>query len=246
MLTWLTGLTTVYQLVWVATFLDESSLSLAMGIFLVFPLAAAVALTLGVPRRDDGGAGSTGRSFERTAMVSAGVPLLFAAYLATVPAYGAHAGLLLGFLLLVDAGLLAIAIARRLALVHAVGGVATLIVLAVLLAVSYEIGQTWRPVLMSTAAFVVLYLAAPPLARWLGRPFDRPTSRVALTAPLLLFVFPVLAAIEPALVRPLPLFGTLLLLLVLTGWRAMAESAGNLYYVASFFAIATQAVAGFT
>ena len=66
-LTWLTlGLTTLYQLVWVARFLEESSLSLAMGIFLVFPLAAAVGLTIAGPRGDakgrpDGAEASSGR-----------------------------------------------------------------------------------------------------------------------------------------------------------------------------------------
>ena len=66
--------------------------------------------------------------------------------------------------------------------------------------------------------------------------------RLGLAASLVLFVFPVLAAIEPAFTRPLPLFGTLLALVVLTAWRAAMESAGPLYYVAAFFAIAAQAV----
>ena len=49
------------------------------------------------------------------------MPLLFAFYLAAVPAYGARPELLFGFLFLIDAGLLAIAIARRQELLHAVG-----------------------------------------------------------------------------------------------------------------------------
>ena len=171
-LTWLTlGLTTLYQLVWVARFLEESSLSIAMGIFLVFPLAAAVGLTIAGPR-GDGKGDRTARSFERTAMLSAGVPLIFAGYLASVPAYGAHAALLLGFLLIVDAGLLAISIARGQALLHAVGGLTTLVVLAVWLATSYVPGEGWTAGLVCTAGFVVLYLGALPLARWFGRPFS--------------------------------------------------------------------------
>lgn len=241
-LTWLTlGLTTLYQFVWVARFLEESSLSIAMGIFLVFPLAAAVGLTIAGPR-GDGKGDRTARSFERTAMLSAGVPLIFAGYLASVPAYGAHAALLLGFLLIVDAGLLAISIARGQALLHAVGGLTTLVVLAVWLATSYVPGEGWTAGLVCTAGFVVLYLGALPLARWFGRPFSSGPVRMGLAASLVLFVFPVLAAIEPSFTRPVPLFGTLLALVVLTAWRAAIESAGTLYYVAAFFAIAAQAV----
>ena len=85
MLTWLTlGLTTLYQLVWVARFLEESSLPLAMGMFLVFPLAAAVGIDDSRPAPSDAKGDRAARSFERTAMLSAGVPLIFAGYLASV------------------------------------------------------------------------------------------------------------------------------------------------------------------
>jgi hypothetical protein len=241
-LTWLTlALTTLYQAVWVARFLDESSLSLAMGIFLIFPLAAAAALTLAGPR-SQGKGDRDARSFERTAMLSAGVPLIFAAYLASAPAYGAHAGLLLGFLLIVDAGLMAIAIARGQPLLHATGGISTLVVLAVWLATSYVTGEGWTAALVCTPGFVLLYLAALPLARRFGRPLGKSPVRAAIAAPLVLFVFPVLAAIEPAFVRPLLMFATLLVLVTIIAWRTAVESAGTLYFVASFFAIATQAV----
>jgi hypothetical protein len=152
-------------------------------------------------------------------MLSAGVPLIFAGYLASVPAYGAHAALLLGFLLIVDAGLLAISIARGQALLHAVGGLTTLVVLAVWLATSYVPGEGWTAGLVCTAGFVVLYLGALPLERWFGRPFSSGPVRLGLAASLVLFVFPVLAAIERRS-RPVPLFGTLLPLVVLTAWRA--------------------------
>ena len=226
-LTWLTlGLTTLYQLVWVARFLEESSLSMAMGIFLVFPLAAAVGLMIAGPRGDAKG-DRAARSFERTAMLSAGVPLIFAGYLASVPAYGAHAGLLLGFLLIVDAGLLAIAIARGEALLHAVGGLATLVVLAVWLATSYVPGEGW-----TRGARLHRRVRGRSIwerFHWRVGSDDRSRSgrcESALPRSLVLFVFPVLAAIEPAFTRPLPLFGTLLALVVLTAWRAAMESAG--------------------
>jgi hypothetical protein len=210
-----------------------------MAIFIVFPLVGAVGLTLGSSR---GGLPGSAASFERTAALSAGVPLLFAAYLASVPAYGAHASLLLGFLLLVDAGLFAIALARRLPLMHAVGALATAVVMAVWLGTSYVTGAGWKPAIGFTAAFVTFYLASPAIARLFGRGAPLGAATGALGAPLLLFVFPALSAVEPATAVPLPLFGTLLVLLVLIAWRAVVESSGTLFYTASFFSIAAQAV----
>jgi uncharacterized membrane protein len=239
-LTWLTlAFTTAYQWVWVLRFLSESSLPLAMGIFIVFPLVGAVGLTLAASRRDAAGAQA---SFERTAALSAGVPLLFAAYLASVPAYGAHAALLLGFVLLVDAGLLAIAIARRFPLLHAAGALGTAVVMGVWLGTSYVTGAGLTPALGFTAAFVGFHLAAPAVARLFGRGAPLGSARSAFGAPLLLFVFPALAAVEPATAEPVALFGTLLMLLLVVAWRAVAESSGALFYTASFFSIAAQAV----
>ena len=210
-----------------AQFLEESSLPLAMGIFLVF-------------RRRPSDAHSDATRDRRVPPAAdgdvLGQPLLFAAYSTVPPRARRPCSVSCCWWTPVCWR------SRWLPLLHAVGGLTTLIVLAEMLAASYVIGETWTAVLAFTAGFVMLYLAAPPLARRLGRPFEGRTSRLTLPAPLLLFVFPVLAAIEPAFVRPLPLFGTLLVLLVAIAWRAMAESAGSLYYVASFFAIATQAI----
>ena len=240
-LTWLTlGLTTLYQVVWVARFLDASQLPLAMGVFLVFPVASAAALLLSGRSPDD--SSTPARSFSRTAMLSAVVPLLFLGYLSSVPEFGANAPLLLGFLLIVDAGLMAIAIARRMPITHALGAVGTIVVLAVWVTSSYVIDEGWKPALIGTSGFVALYLAALPLARRFGRPFEGAAVRTGLAAPLSLLIFPALAGIEPAFVHPLPAFGTLLVLLVVIAWRAAVERQGSFYYVASFFAIATQAI----
>jgi uncharacterized membrane protein len=81
-------LTTIYQWGWVLKFLDNSSVPLAMGVFLLFPLAAIAGLMFAGSAR--GAADTTGQSFEKTALVSAVMPLLFALYLAAVPAYGAR------------------------------------------------------------------------------------------------------------------------------------------------------------
>jgi uncharacterized membrane protein len=245
-LTWLTLVfTTLYQWGWVVRFLDASSVSLAMGVFLIFPLVAVIGLLLARRAPPGAKASSADRSFERTAVVSASLPLLFAVHLATVPAYGAHASLLFGFLLLVDTGLFVIAMVRRQELLHAAGALTTMVVMAGWLGTSYVVSESRYTALGFTAAFVLLYLLAPTMAerfgtRW-GGSFDGPAKHARLAAPLLLFVFTALARIEPAFSSPLPLFAVLLVLLVTIAWRAAATADGPLYYVAAFFAIATQA-----
>jgi hypothetical protein len=239
-LTWLTlAFTVVYQWGWVFKFLDVSSLPLAMGIFLVFPVAAVAGMIVG-PRRNLSAPGD--RKFARAALVSSVLPLLFAVYLASIPAYGANAGLLFGFLLLVDAGLLAIAIARREELLHAAGALTTMVVMAVWLVASYERSGTPTTALAFTTVFVVLYAMAPVVAGFFGRKFEGAGRRAEFAGPMLLFVFPVLAAVEPAMVNPWPLMATLLGLMVLVAWRAIGSNTGALYYVAAFYAIATQGV----
>src|SRR5204863_2662553 len=200
-LTWLTLiLTTLYQWGWVMQFLHASSLSLAMGVFLIFPIAAVTGLLLARPRA--GAAQSAADdSFERTAALSAALPLLFAIYLAAVPAYGANASLLFGFLLLIDAGLFVVALVRGQELLHAAGALATLLVMAVWLGTSYAAPARFS-VLGFTAAFVVLYLSAPAIADRFRRRFDGVAAQARFVAPLLLFVFTVLARIEPAFETP--------------------------------------------
>jgi hypothetical protein len=241
-LTWLTLIcTVVYQWGWVFKFLDASSLPLAMGIFIMFPLATFVGFIL----RSRGGASGSSPdrgSFEQSALVSSALPLVFAMYLAAIPAYGAHAGLLLGFLLLIDIGLLAISIVRRQELLHALGAVSTIVVMMVWLAVSYERNGSPTIALAMTSAFVVLYLGAPLIARRFGRPFEGSADRAQFAAPALLMVFPILAAIEPAFVNPWPLVATLVVLVLLVAWRAMTSGVGHLYYLSGFFVVATQAV----
>ena len=234
--------TTIYQWGWVLRFLrDASDVTLAMGIFIVFPLVTFAGVMLSrrpvLADTKDG----TDALFERTSLVAAVVPVVFSVYLAAVPAYGARASLLFGFLLLVDVGLLAIAIARRQPLLHTVAALATLLVMAVWLAVSY-VSDARLVTLAFTAAFVLLYLFAPVIARRFGRSLDDDGRAAQYAAPLLLVVFPVLAAIEPAFSAPWPLFATLLALTLACAWRAAASGAGSLYYLAAFFAIAAQAV----
>jgi hypothetical protein len=241
LLTWLTLiLTTLYQWVWVFKFLDQSQLSLAMGIFLIFPLATFAGLI--VARRKSPTSSDSGPdvAFERTAVVGAVLPLFFAVFLSAVPAYGARPGLLFGFLLLIDTGLLAIALIRRQEILHAAGALATLLVMVVWLSVSYTSAAAY-PALLFCAVFVVFFTLAPLVGDLAGRPIVQHGADAAFVGPLLLFVLTVLARIEPSFAEPLPLFGTLLVLVAIIAWRAVATWRGPLYYVAAFFAIATQA-----
>jgi hypothetical protein len=237
-------LTTVYQWGWVIKFLDASQVTLAMGIFLVFPILTVAGLMLArreAPGEDD--------AFERTAALGAAAPLLFAVYLSAVPGYGAHPWLLFGFLLLVDAGLLAIAAARGQAVLHGAGAAGTVGVMGIWLATSYAPAHL-APALLFTAAFTVFYALAPMAIAWAGRK-GRLAGAAATTgaaagnavyaAPLLVGALAALARMEPALADPLWLFATLLPLVGLLAWRAIASDRGGVYLVAAFFMFATQA-----
>jgi uncharacterized membrane protein len=236
--------TAIYQWGWVVKFLDASQLSLAMGIFLVFAVTSFAALILsrrGLERVVGASADvQTALMRERTGMVASLMPLLFAVYLASVPGFGGHASLLLGFLLVLDAGLLALAIARREELLHGVGGLATLLVLAIWLSVSYTSGA-WGDVTIFTAVFVALYALAPLLAARLKKPFTGIATQAEYAAPLLLFVFPIIARIEPATASPWLLFGTLFVLLALLAWRALAAPNAHLFFIAAFLGLAAEA-----
>jgi len=229
--------TTIYQWSWVITFLDASQLSLAMGIFLVFAVLGFAGLVFSgraSEAQPDVGAG------DRTALAAAVMPLAFAAYLAAVPAYGAPPALLFGFLLIVDAGLLAVTIARADEIAHAVGAGAAVLVFAIWLAQSYAHGA-WGIVVAFDSAFVLLFALAPILATRLRRPLAGMASRAIYAAPALLFAFVAIARIEPAVDAPFVLFTTLFALLALMAWRAFEREEFALYLIAAFFGMAAEA-----
>ena len=230
-------LTTLYQWAWVFKFLDAAQMTLAGAIFLVFPAASLGVLALA--RRSEAGAPAD-RKLQDTALFGAALPLLFTLYLAAVPGYGARFGILFGLLFLIDVGLLAIGIARREFLLHLAGGLGTLVSLVVWLAQSYT-SAAWPGVLAVVAVFFVIYLLAEPLASVLGRKVDDPLGRATLVAPFLLVAIPALVALEPAALRPLPLFGTAFVLLGLAAAAAILRERGTLYYVAVFFVLVAQA-----
>jgi uncharacterized membrane protein len=239
-LSWLTViLTAVYQWGWVIKFLTGEQLSLAMGIFLLFPLVTIAGLVLG-SRGDRMADADASASFERTALISAVLPLFFAVYLAVVPAYTGHPWLLLSFLFVLDAGLLAVSIARRQDLLVAAAAAATLIVMAALLSTGYS-SAARLPVVVFGAVFVLLFTYAPAAAEALSRRFDDLGERVAYAGPLLLFAFAAVVRIEPVFVNPWLPFGVLLGLVIAIAVRAALSEKGALYFVAAFFAIAAQA-----
>jgi uncharacterized membrane protein len=229
-------LTTAYQWGWVVTFLSSSDLTLGMGVFLVFSVTSFVALTLG--RADRGGAMDL--TLERSGLAASAMPLAFAIFLAAVPRYGVHTGLLFGFLLLIVVGLSAVAVARQDDRLHAIGATATVLVFAIWLATSYA-SSGWRMVVAWTVVFATFYALAPLAAdRW-RRPFSLIGSRATYAAPVLLFVFPVIVRIEPATASPLVPFAALFVVLLVIAWRALATTESGLYFVAAFFAVAAEA-----
>ena len=230
--------TTLYQWGWVFRFLDASSLTLAMTIFVAFPMVAIAAVALGQGRRREAPAGIADTTFEYTAVLAAALPLLFAIYVSAVPAYGARPWLLFGFMLLLDAGLFAVAAIRGHVVLQVAAAIATVTVMGSWLAFSFTPG-VWLPALVFCAVFVTFFTFAPLAAARLGGVPMRTGAEFA--APILLFVPVVLARLEPAFSAPFPLFATVLGLLLLIAWRASTSRQGALYYVAAFFAIAAQA-----
>jgi uncharacterized membrane protein len=240
-LTWLTLIfTTFYQWGWVIKYLDTSALPLALGVFILFPVVSIAALLLSRTPADSSGSEDGSPAFNRAALISAGLPVLFGLYLATVPEYGARPALLFGFMLLIDLGFLAIAIARRQELLHATGAVATMLTVAVWLTTSYSPDSRYV-VLSFTAAFALLYAFAAAAANMFRRPFEHAGTSTPLAGPLLLFVFAVVAGQDAAIDTPWPMFILLLALVLAIAARAIAARQGSLYFVAAFFAVATQA-----
>jgi len=239
--------TTLYQWGWVGKFLTSGKLPLAVAIFLIFPLLSFASLILGERRAGESGGsgelreqGPWERLFARTAWASAALPLLFAVYLATVPAYGERFGLLFGFLLVLDVGLAAIAILRGPMVLHLAGAASTLLVWVIWLDNSY-VARAWPWVLALLAPFVALFLVAGLVAQRLGRPLEGLSTRATYAAPLLLFAFPMLVAVEPLVASPWLLFGTMFVLLAGCAWYAIAQGEGAIHFIAAFFALAAEA-----
>ena len=217
--------TAIYQWAWITKFLTASQLPLAATIFIVFGATAAASLWVG--RKPD----EQQRTFDTAALAGATLPLLFAVVAAAVPAYANRYTVLFAFLLMVTIGLSVIAIRRGPQWLHILGGATAVLVFAIWTTVSYT-SHAWPAILGWLAAFVVAQLAASHF-----------TAHPKLTvAPLLLFMFPALAAVEHATASPLSLFGTLFVLFAIISAYAILHDEALLYVVASFFTVGAEAV----
>lgn len=239
---------TLYQWGWVARFLTAEKLPIAVGIFLLFPVLALVALALGnsgyaSDHEGDNESPLYSHSlFAQTARASAALPLLFSIYLATVPAYGAHFGILFGFLFCLSAGLFAVSITTGPQWLHALGALTSVTTVAIWFQTSYT-SATWPWLLGIVSAFVLFHLAAPFIAASLRRVEMRgPGAFAVFAAPLLLFTFPLLLAVEPLASAPGLPFGVLFALLAACAAFAIVARVGAIHYVAAFFALAAEAV----
>jgi hypothetical protein len=227
------GFTVFYQWGWVVKFLTESQLPVALGIFLVFPILAFAATALG---KKEVGDQSWISLYGQTSNITALLPLLFTLYLAAVPAYGQHHVLLFSFLILLDAGLFAIAVARGPEVLHLIGGLSTLLIPAIWLWKSYT-SDAWPSALVFIVVLTFFYLFAPLIAQRFNRNFAGQGKWAAYTAPLLLFAFPALISLEPACARPWLLFAVLFMLMLgIAGYVIFAET-GAMYLIASLFAL---------
>ncbi|MDP9191700.1 MAG: DUF2339 domain-containing protein [Acidobacteriota bacterium] len=219
--------TVFYQWGWVSKYLTPSQLPLAVTIFIVFAAMAAAALWVG--RRDDAQSGQS--IFDRVSLAAAALPLTFGIFAAAVPAYGARYHTLFGFLLLVATGLAFIAVIRRQAWLHAIGGGAVLLTFAIWSAVSY-VPEAWPAILGWIAAFIALYLIIS----------TRLQTFANLAAPLLFFMLPALVVLEPRAASPALLFGAFFVLLGAIAFVAIRSSHAYLYFVATFFVIVAEGI----
>jgi uncharacterized membrane protein len=142
--------TAVFQWAWVLQFLASAQLLLAAAIFAAFAVVGTSPLWY--PPRDERPDG-----MRWIAAAAAHLPLLFALYMVVIPNYGARTSILFGFLLIVDAGLLAIAWRGGPRWLHGAGGVATLLVFFLWLRLSYT-HASWPWSLLWLALSIALYL----------------------------------------------------------------------------------------
>ncbi|MEA2342303.1 MAG: hypothetical protein QOF63_472, partial [Thermoanaerobaculia bacterium] len=217
--------TVMYEWSWIGKYFTAAQLPLAVSIFIL--LAAAAAASLWMRRRAD----EAQQRFDFAAISSAGLPLLFAIYVAAVSSYGVQYNILFTFLLFVTTGLSVIAIFRGPVWLHLLGGATIALVLVVWRATSYT-PAAWPAVLAWIAAFVIIQLA---LSHFTSIP-------KTIVAPAFLLMFPALAMLPVPASAPMLLFGTLFILVAIIAGYAIRHSAGAGYAIAAFLAIVAEGV----
>jgi hypothetical protein len=141
--------TALYEWGWALQAITVGRLAIVATIFAVFAVVGTVPLWYGRPA-------DRAPWVRWIAAAAAHLPLLFAVYVAAHVNYGPRYHVLFAFLLIVAAGLLAIAW-RGPKWLHGMGGVATLVTFAVWLRVSY-VHASWPWLLVWLALFIALYL----------------------------------------------------------------------------------------
>src|SRR5262249_42950566 len=104
------------------------------------------------------------------------------------------------------------------------------------------ISAAWPAILAIAAVFVLFYLGVPQVAGRFGRSFTEAGTKGVYAAPLLLMVFPILAAIEPTAESPVVLFGALFALALAIAFRAVTQEESGIHFLAAFFVLAAETV----
>jgi uncharacterized membrane protein len=231
--------TVVYQGGWAAKFLDRSQLPIAIGVFLVFPLVGFVGIALGSRRaRAEQGGEDVPRLARLSAIAGALPPSLLALYVSSSAEFAEQWPLVLGFAVIVAAGLAAVAAWQGPEWLHLAGGATVLAALAGFLARTFD-GSQWPLLAAFLAAFVAVYLGAPLLLARLGRDYRGEGRLGALAAPLVLSVFVVVAHVPEA--TPLSFLVPLLVLTAACAGHAVLRGDGRVHVLAGAMAIAGQA-----
>jgi uncharacterized membrane protein len=232
-------LTVVYQVGWVSRYLDSAQVPLAIGIFTIFPLVG-YAMLMAARSRPNSSEQAHGDQAEWTMLAASIVPVGFALYLAVSSDYREHYALIFGWILLIDAALLALSIARSVESLHAIGAVTTLLSIVLWISVAYLPGAI-VPILGFVALFAIFYLAAPAIAERFHAPLDDVGSHAIVAAPLMLIAFPLLVVREPMTASATLVFPALFALVAIIVWRTFSEATGRLYFIAAVAALATEA-----
>lgn len=180
------GVTALYQVGWVLRFLGESNLLIGVVIFLVFPAFGFVSLLLS--RRDSPPGDALARVARWTATLGAIPSVVFLAHAASATELAARWPLVLGFAVVLCAGLLVVAALQGPAWLHLLGTGAAVAAFCLLAHGGALPADAWPLLLVPLLALGAVVLGGPPLLASWGR-------RLGDEARLAVFAVPVLVAV---------------------------------------------------